>query len=1495
MKIYNQQGRILYEGQVEDNSYASDAIMDDNSLTLYIKTTEPLELPVGAYCTFENQKYTLMRPESFKKNNSRNFSYTVTMESDAAKAKIWKFRNPVDGRLQFSLTAKPIEHLQMVVDNLNRRDGGWSVGQCIDDVEHTITYDHNYIIDALVAQATEFNTEYEFKGKVVNLRKVEYNKNNPLPLSYGRGNGFKTGVGRSNQNENMPVEILFVQGGTKNIDPSQYGHKELLLPEGGEIAYDGQYFEDEEGFNEKTARHYIVSEDRLSIRRDDGVLSTLAEDSLDCSGVYPKREGLVSEVITVDAEKNFYDFTDSSIPSTLNFEDHLIEGEKMTVIFQSGMLAGRGEFEVKYYHDAQDGKLGRRFEIVPQEIDGETMPNETYKPSKDDKYAVFNCTLPEEYMNDKEHKQGAEWDMFRTAVKYKYENEDQKFTFTGTLDGIWSKKDWINIGGRIILGGYISFSDNQFQKEGVNVRITAVKKYINNPHSPEITLSNSTVTGSVTGTLNELQAQEVVIQETRREAIQYTKRRFRDAQETSEMLRALIDSSVDSLTQQFTEGITPISIQTMQLLVGDESLQFRYVNSDKNPQPVGDGITYDTEMKQLHAPERIVQHMTLGISTISSSHNESEYKFWRVAEYNSAVLEDADKKYYLYIKAAENGTGSYTLSEKALDFKEGTTYNLLVGVLNSEYDGVRSFATLYGFTEILPSRITTDKIVSGDGTSYFDMQNNAMKLGDAMDFNSDGTKKLKLKGTLVQSESGDFIDIGSFRGEYNSKTTYFLGDTVTYTPSGKKTSTYKSISEQPFTGIAPTNELYWSLTAAGGEDGTSISIKGTTNGHYTNKNAFVTAGHTSGTFLIDMKEDESPVSYHWVAKRSGSTWAYSQAELGDGYMDAEGYLWVAEGNGWSNVGKIKGEDGQDGTDGKDGVSYTGTDEYYQWHNSATTAPTGTWSKNAMPTKPADTTYRYLWNYEVIKLSNGTTQTSAKHVISADGKGIKSITEYYALTNSATAPSASSTAWSTTISVPTSTNRYLWNKEVVTYNDNTTSVTIRPLSQRGQDGTDGQDGQDGADGEYTEYRFARNGSTTTPPTISKTSPTPSGWSLTMPATGLGWYTWATKARKTAAGALVENWCTPFRITPYDGQDGQDGQQGKSPAAIYRGTYDASKTYYGNEFRLDVVKYGSTYYIAQITAGTFSNVVPTNTSKWNAFGASFDSVATNLLLAENANVGGWIFRNGVLESENGSSWLNGKTGQARLRGTMQLSTAYKGVTTDANIFYMPAITASKSVGLTAEKTDIGKVCRFYNSSAKGGGTWTIYIYEDVTCTQDADGNTYTSRYKYTGYRLAPKESIEFTCFERKPPNSYEKSYSLSWQCTNRFTVNEWQQESCKGRYPRILAMGKITGTSNTAYLSGEFHDGRRISSVFSVSRSGEGKYTVSFASGTLPSGYFVFVVGSSPIYRGSNPNKASIDSKGTTSFVVSTSDDASRNDGSVDFIIFSPNWSYSTDWD
>ena len=717
MIIYNNVGNKVLEIEVDDNSYRNRAVMGDHSLTLYYSLPEHVEIPVGSYCEFQGETFTLKRPENFKMKHKRLFEYTVLFDPPEANAKVWKFRNPVDGRLKFSLTAKPHEHLQMFVDNMNRRDKGWTVGECIDGVETLIAYDHDFCIDALTRMASTFKTEYEFTGKRVSLRKIEYNKSNPLPLSYGRGNGFKSGVGRSNTGDKPPTEILFVQGGTDNIDPSKYGSSVLLLPKNQTLAYDGEHFEDEDGFISKNARRYVVDEAGLSIRRDDKQLSSLAEDSLDCSEIYPKRVGTVSTVVVVDERNNFYDIVDTSIPSSLNYNDYLIKGETMTIIFQSGMLAGsEKEFEVKYYHDSVKGKAARRFEIVSTVIDGQTMPNATFAPKTGDKYAVFKCMLPTAYISDNATKTGASWDMFRAAVKYLFDNEELKFTFTGELDGIWSKKDWINIGGRIKLGGYIQFSDDQFQKDGVLVRITGIKDYINKPHSPVIELSNTTVSGSVSSTLNDLKSEEVIVDDLHRDAIQFTKRRFRDAKETISMLE-------EALLDNFTNSINPIAVQTMSMLVGDESLQFRFVNSKTSPVPVTHRIVYDNETKQLTAEAGIIQHMTLGINTVSASHKVSEYKFWDMTAYTSAVLDDGKKKYYLYAKVSKTAqTGVFILSENAIKL-EGVSgfYHLLVGVLNSEYNEERSFVTLYGFTEILPGRITTDKIVSTDGNTYFDL------------------------------------------------------------------------------------------------------------------------------------------------------------------------------------------------------------------------------------------------------------------------------------------------------------------------------------------------------------------------------------------------------------------------------------------------------------------------------------------------------------------------------------------------------------------------------------------------------------------------------------------------------------------------------------------------------------------------------------------------------------------------------------------------------
>ena len=963
---------------VDTSSYRYTALQNVGTLYLYFASEEFINIPVGAYCIYKNITYYLMDPDDFKKKSSRNFEYTLVMYDIGAILGKYKCRDIVSKRLKFDYTAKPHEHLQLIVDNLNMRDSGWKVGECIEAEEKTINYNHIFCSEALPTIADTFKTEYEIDPaiKTIHLRKVEYNKGEPLPLEYGKDKGFVPGLGRSNKDGNRPVTILYVQGGEQNIDFSKYGSKELLLPKNQRLEYEG--------------RTYVSDAEGLYIKRADTPLTDVQEDSLDCSHISPKRVGSVSKVVVSDKEKNFYDFIDSSIPDDLNFEDYVIEGNNMTVIFQSGMLAGSNkEFEVKYVHKE------RKFLITPQEIDGQIMPNDIYKPNLGDKYAVFGIQLPDAYICNNSTKEGASWDMFREAAKYLYENEDPKFTFKGELDSIYSKKRWLSIGGKIKLGGYILFKDPQFIPEGIKIRITSIKEYIHRPYSPIIELSNTTTGATVSSELNKIESNEVKTDNQYKNSIQFTKRRFRDAKETISMLN-------DALLH-FSGSISPISVQTMSLLVGDESLQFRFVNNKTNPTQVEYLITYDSKKKVLSAPGGILQHMTIGIDTLSSGHKASEYKFWDIEKYTSPTLTET-VGYYLYVKANKNGTtGSYVLSKNAIKLEgvEGY-YHFLVGILNSEFEEDRSFVELFGFTEILPGRITTDRIVSSDGLNFMDFVNNAFRVGNSdsyFDWNSRGDKKLRLKGTIVQSESGDESPIGCFRGTYSSSYTYYWGDEVTYTTSNG-TSTYRYVSKTPSRGNVPTNTSYWIIVAEG-----------------------------------------------------------------------------AKGN----------------------------------------------------------------------------------------KGDK-----------------------------------------------------------------GDDGDPGNNGDYFEYRYAVNGSRSTPPSLSKTSRNPSGWSTTVPTVGNLQYLWFTVAKINGeTNSLIQNWSTPARQTPYDGVDGRNGDTG--PTMVYRGIYDGSKVYYGTSRRVDAVKYNGHYYVARVDAGNgFQNHVPTDTAYWNDFGAEFESIATNLLLAEGANIGDWFMSGGKIVS-------------------------------------------------------------------------------------------------------------------------------------------------------------------------------------------------------------------------------------------------------------------------
>ena len=939
MRIYDKTGEVLLDIPVDDDSYRYRAIAQAKKVELRYSLVDHVELPTGAYIEYQGERYTLWYPSDFKKEGTRVFDYTVTFGGNEEILKKYKYKLLSDKpyKLKFVMTATPGMFMELLVDNLNLYDSGWTVGTVIEAPEKLLSFNHEKCWAVLGRLAEEFDTEFEIVGKTINLRKVEYYKDAPLKLSYGKGNGFLPGVGRANQGDNLPVEILYVQGGERNIDYSVYGSQTLLLPKSQELSYQG--------------RRYKTDKDGMYVTRADRPLSSYNEDSYDASDIYPSRVGTVSETDTEpgkDTDGNdvtFYNFYDSSVPANLNFEDCLIAGQTMTVIFQTGRLAGR-EFDVKYVHD------GRKFEIVSSEQDGMTLPNASLYPEVGDKYAVFNISLPAAYVCDNATKTGASWDMFREAVRYLYEREERQFTFSGELDGIWAKKNWLAIGAKLVPGGYVDFSDPQFQPDGILIRITGVRDHINRPHSPELELSNTPVGGFLSDELGKLESEEVTNETRHKQAVSFTLRRWRDAVEMQGML--------EKAFKDYGKGQAMSWLRTMSVLVGHESLQFRFVNripteDGQAVTEVDHAFTYDQRKRTLATPSGILQHMTLGIDSLAPSHKVTEYRYWNVAAYTSPYLGDDMEAMYLYARCTKSGSsGSFLLSKEPRDLDDGSYYNLLCGALSTEVDGQRSFSTLYGFSEIGPGWMRLNKIINTDGTQYWDMLSKAFRIGDDNAFLSyDQRDGLVLKGSIYQSPSGEIDYPEVDRGAYSDKSVYYPGDKVSYDGN-----VYKCIS-QTTPGTDPTNTRFWKPLVSKGSNSFKSTVFIRTNatpdtpvgGSYASPLP-TTEGWSDGipsgeailwaSTRIFSSDGKEPQQTAWMSPRQMTDTADFDVEFSSvaspsapnghpntnkQWSDTQSTdtVWMATStkrNGvWSawSVSKIKGEEGKPGKDGIDGT------------------------------------------------------------------------------------------------------------------------------------------------------------------------------------------------------------------------------------------------------------------------------------------------------------------------------------------------------------------------------------------------------------------------------------------------------------------------------------------------------------------------------------------------------------------------------------------------
>lgn len=165
--------------------------------------------------------------------------------------------------------------------------------------------------------------------------------------------------------------------------------------------------------------------------------------------------------------------------------------------------------------------------------------------------------------------------------------------------------------------------------------------------------------------------------------------------------------------------------------------------------------------------------------------------------------------------------------------------------------------------------------------------------------------------------------------------------------------------------------------------------------------------------------------------------------------------------------------GTNGANGTNGKSIGSVVNYYlaTASSSGVTTATSGWTTAVQSVSAAK---KYLWNYEVVKYTDGTVaSTTAPCIIGSygdrgskgdkgdtgsTGNGIKSITEHYAVSASnSTVP----TSWSSTVPTMTESNKYLWNYETITYTNGTTvDTTKRVIGAYGNKGATGATGSQG---------------------------------------------------------------------------------------------------------------------------------------------------------------------------------------------------------------------------------------------------------------------------------------------------------------------------------------------------------------------------------------------------------------------------------------------------
>lgn len=790
-KIYSKDGKtVRYEGAPRFSS----SYMGVDFLEFPVYTSSPIDWQIGDYVLYDRtgiaySLYNIPHPKKISQKHTYGaaFQYNVILYSPTKELEIAPFRDVVanDNAIHFS-TRKDFstyedvygiaKRIQSSLDDLY--PGKW-------EIEVVKTADEQ--LSSLLNEVKDFQCSGDnclsILSKIYDLWKnvgwihrydnisgkniiiigganVRLPGNTTKQFSYGKGNGLIS-IRKADAKNDEFITRLYVYGSERNIQTRYYNKQNILNKDSADIANLMIPIE------KWGLTNGLPDARKAYIQADDAIIAkygvrprTIYFDGSENEDIYPSVQGLTMNQIRqemiasgqggspflpsetdirvdkvgyvnpnafhsgskVDTEKNkIFEIGIPLIGFDLVEQGRLTQDGYAVISMKTGKCAGR-EFKVrkkKNPYNLSEGAIGYNYELIMEwdESIGMGFPNRTYPIESGDEYVILNIPMPDFYITIAEKK------LFSRGEKMLKDYTSVSAFYEPVIDPIQM------VGYKLFAGMYMAIKDEDIIDTPDNVDYVLIDTLSidENTDIPkyDVTLreqKRSSRSFSAIEDMIEDAKQESIIEDEKNK--RYVNRRFQDAQETISMLQGAF--------KNFSESISPITIQAMHLLVGDARQQFIFTENLTSSTAIHLKYSYDSASDSFQVMKSFIKHMTLGINSISSFHRDSEYRRWEIPEAHSQLKSGVP--YYLYIKASKTTNYGYFLFSEVVCEDTETDYLLLSGIINSNFDGQRSFAPMNGYTEIKPGQIVTEILRSSSGQSYIDLLTGNMALGNKLKF-----------------------------------------------------------------------------------------------------------------------------------------------------------------------------------------------------------------------------------------------------------------------------------------------------------------------------------------------------------------------------------------------------------------------------------------------------------------------------------------------------------------------------------------------------------------------------------------------------------------------------------------------------------------------------------------------------------------------------------------------------------------------------------------